>query len=149
MRLFLAVIVWSIAGNCLGASVHLYKSVHGDGTVEYSDTRPASASSVESVSVARPDASSDAQGQQRLKALDESVKQLDEQKEAQAKARRAYQSRLAQAQRELEDAQKGLATARESKKHATAERIANAEQRVELARRRLREVQSAGPQAGP
>jgi len=149
VRFFLVVLIGSIAGSCLGASIHAYKSVHADGTVEYSDTRPASAAPVDSVSVAGPDAASDEQGKQYLKELDESVKRLDEQQEAKAKAQRDYQSRLSQAQRELQEAEKGLASARESKKNATPERIAVAEQRVQLARQRLREVQNAAPRSSP
>jgi outer membrane PBP1 activator LpoA protein len=131
MRVFFALLLWLSAAGCLAESIHAYKSVHTDGTVSYSDTRPASAKSVTEVNVYQESAATEEQGKQRMQEMDAATKRLEKQ-------------RAAEARREVTDAQRGLTTAQQSKKHATPERIALAEQRVRLARQRLREIETAG-----
>ena len=72
-------------------------------------------------------------------------KRLDEEKAQEAESRSKYQSRLAQAREEVTVAERNLSITRQSKHNATQERIDNAEERLRLARRKLKEVQSAGP----
>jgi hypothetical protein len=85
------------------------------------------------------------QGAQRVQEMDAAGKELEKQRAGDTDARRKYQSRVAEARQEVADAENYLVTAQQSKKHATPERIADAEERVRLARQRLREVQTAGP----
>jgi hypothetical protein len=156
MRVFFALLLWLSAAGCLAESIHAYKSVHTDGTVSYSDTRPASAKSVTEVNVYQESAATEEQGKQRMQEMDAATKRLEKQRadaatkrlEKQradaAAARKKYDKRVAEARREVTDAQRGLTTAQQSKKHATPERIALAEQRVRLARQRLREIETAG-----
>ncbi len=145
MRVFLVIFIWSISACCFAQTMHLFKSVHADGTVGYSDTRPASAASVQEMDIPRANAAIEQQGKQRMQELNATNKHIDEQQAEAAKARREYQDRLTQAQKWVRDTERNLATARQSKKNATAEYIGNWEERVRLARQHLREVQSAGP----
>jgi chromosome segregation ATPase len=145
MRVFLAIVIWLISACSFAQSTHLFKSVHADGTVVYSDTRPASAVSVQEMGIPRANAAIEQQGKQRMQELNATNKRVDEQQAEAAKARREYQDRLAQAQQWARDTERNLAAARQSKKNATAEYIGNWEERVRLARQHLREVQSAGP----
>jgi peptidoglycan hydrolase CwlO-like protein len=147
VRLIIAVLLWSVSVGALAQSVHLFKSVHADGTVSYSDTRPASASSVTEMSVPQTDAGIVNQGRQRQKEMEAIGNDLEKQRAQKAESRRKYENRLAQARREVGDAERNLATTRASKHNATEERIGLAEQRLALARQRLREVQNAGPQS--
>ena len=146
MRSVLVPVFWCICGPCLAQSIHAYKSVHGDGSVTYSDTRPASASSVESIRVPGTDAAIVEQGQQRMQEMDAIAEGLEKQRDQDAKSRREYRSRLDDAHQAVRDAEAFLASVVASKKSATPERIELAEQKVRLARQRLREVQRAGPQ---
>lgn len=145
MRVALAFCLLFAAGGCLAESVHYYKSVHDDGTVTYSDTRPRSASSVEEVNVTQDSAAIEQQGQQRMKEMEAASKRLDEEQARQAESRSKYQARLAQAREELTEAERNLSVTRQSKHNATPERIGDAEERIRLARKRLKEVQNAGP----
>lgn len=145
MRVALALCLMLPPLGCLAQSVHYYKSVHDDGTVTYSDTRPRSASTVEQVKVYQGSAAVEQQGQQRMKELEAAGKRLDEQQAGEAKTRGEYQARLDEARREVADAQRSLAITRQSKHNATPERIGLAEERVRLARKHLKEVQNAGP----
>ncbi|GMQ96159.1 MAG: hypothetical protein BMS9Abin14_671 [Gammaproteobacteria bacterium] len=144
MRLVLAVLIWSAAASVFAQSSHAYKSVHPDGSVSYSDTRPESAASVEEMTIYQNSAAIEEQGKQRVQEMSSIGERLAKERAHEAQARREYQARLAEARQEVTDAERGLVTARESRKNATPERMALAEQRVHLARRRLREVQSAG-----
>ena len=144
MRLVLAVLIWLAAASVFAQSSHAYKSVHPDGSVSYSDTRPESAASVEEMTIYQNSAAIEEQGKQRVQEMSSIGERLAKERADEAQARREYQARLAEARQEVADAERGLVTALESRKHATPERIALAEQRVQLARRRLQEVQSAG-----
>jgi hypothetical protein len=145
MRVVLALCLLGPAFGCFAQSTHYYKSVHDDGAVAYSDTKPRSASSVEQVNVQQGGAGTEQQGQQRLDELSAASKRLDEEKARDAESRSKYQSRLAQARQEVADAERHLSTTRQSKHNATPERIDTAEERVRLARMKLKEVQSAAP----
>lgn len=145
MRVILAFLMWSAAVGCIAQSIHLFKSVHADGTVGYSDTRPETATTVEKIDIQQNSAAIEQQGSQRMQEIETATKRLEKQRADEAQARRKYQTALAEARQEVSDAERNLSSARRSKKSATPERIGLAEQRVRLARRRLREVQSAGP----
>ncbi len=145
MRVVLALLIWSIATSCLAEPMHAFKAVHADGTVSYSDTRPEAATTVEKMNIQQNGAAIEQQGAQRMQEMNTATKHLQKQHADEAEARRKYQTALAEARQEVSDAERSLSTAQQSKKNATAEHIGLAEQRVQLARRRLREVQSAGP----
>jgi hypothetical protein len=145
MRVALALLIWFSAASCLAQSIHHYKSVHGDGTVSYSDTRPADDQSVTEVNVYQGSATSEQQGAERMRELDATIKAIDKKNAEEAAARRKYQGRLSEAREEVGDAQRFLVTTQQSKKHATPERIDEAENRLRLANQRLREVERAGP----
>ena len=145
MRVVFALCLLCPAFGCLAQSVHYYKSVHDDGAVTYSDTRPPSASSIEQVKVQQSSSTTEQQGQQRMKELEAASKRLDEQRAGQAESRSKYQKRLAQARQEVTDAERNLSITRGSKHNATPERIGLAEERVRLARQGLKKVQNAGP----
>ena len=145
MRLVLAVLMWSAAACVFAQSSQAYKSVHADGSVSYSDTRPETASSVEEMTIYPNSAAIEERGKQRVQELSSIGERLAKERADEAQARREHQTRLAEVRQEVADAERNLVTARESRKHATPERIGLAEQRVHLARRRFREVQSAGP----
>lgn len=145
MRVVLALVMCSAAACSLAQSIHAYKSVHGDGSVSYSDTRPVTQGSVEEMSIYQNSAAIEQQGAQRMQEMDAIGKKLEEQRASDLDAKREYQSRVAEARQEVVEAERNLATTQQSKKAATPERIADAQERVQLARRRLREVQSAGP----
>jgi len=144
MRLVLALLIWSVVASVVAESGRAYKSVQPDGSVSYSDTRPETAASVEEMTIDRNSAAIEEQGKQRVQEMSSIGERLAKERADEARARREYQARLAEARQEVADAERGLVTALESRKHATLERIALAEQRVQLARRRLRDVQSAG-----
>ena len=145
MRSIVALV--SLLGSvaCSAETIHAYKAVHADGTVSYSDTRPGTASSIETLSIPQSDASISEQGEQRKQQMQSAGKQLDEQRATQAEARREYESRLAEARKEVRDAERVLDDTVNSKKNATAERVAIAEERLAIARKKLREVERAGP----
>jgi len=145
MRLVLALLIWSAAASVFAQSGHAYKSVQPDGSVSYSDTRPENADSVERVTIYQNSAAIEEQGKQRVQEMRSIGERLAKERADDAQARGEYQSRLAEARQEVADAERGLAITRQSRKNATAERIGLAEERVQLARRRLREVQGAGP----
>jgi len=145
MRVVFALCLLCPAFGCLAQSAHYYKSVHDDGTVTYSDTRPPSASSVEQVKVQQNSSTTEQQGQQRMKEIEAASKRLDEEQARQAESRSEYQKRLARARQELTEAERNLSITQQSKHNATPERIGLAEERVRLARRGLKEVQNAGP----
>ena len=145
MRVIFILLMWSAAASCIAQSMHLFKSVHADGTVSYSDTRPETATTVEKMEIQQNSAAIEQQGAQRMQEMNTATKHLQKRHADEAEARRKYQTRLAEARQEVTDAERNLSTAQLSKKSATAERIGLAEQRVRLARQRLREVQSAGP----
>jgi chromosome segregation ATPase len=125
--------------------MHAFKAVHADGTVNYSDTRPEAAPTVEKLDIQQNSAAIERQGAQRMQEIDTATEGLKKQQADEAQARRKYQTSLAEARQEVTDAERHLSSTQQSKKHATPERIGLAEQRVRLARQRLREVQSAGP----
>ena len=145
MRVVLAFLMWSAAASCIAQSIHLFKSVHADGTVGYSDTRPETATTVEKMDIQQNSAAIERQGAQRMQEFDTATERLEKRHADEAQARRKYQTSLAEARQEVADAERNLSSTQQSKKSATPERIGLAEQRVRLARRRLREVQSAGP----
>lgn len=145
MRSVLALGLLFAAAGSLAQSVHYYKSVHADGTVTYSDTRPPTATTVEQVKVHGDGAAAREQGEQRMQEIQAAGKRLDEQRAEEAEAERKHRERLAQARQEVADAERNLATVQESKRSATKYRIGIAEDRVQLARKRLKEVQFAGP----
>ncbi len=145
MRVLLAFLMWSAAASCIAQRTHTFKSVHADGTVGYSDTRPETATTVEKIDIRQNSAAIEQQGAQRVQEIDAARKGLEKQRADEMQARRKYQTALAEARKEVSDAERNLSTTQQSKKNATAKRIGLAEQRVQLARRRLREVQSAGP----
>jgi outer membrane protein TolC len=145
MRVVLAFLMWSAAASCIAQRTYTFKSVHADGTVGYSDTRPETATTVEKIDIQQNSAAIEQQGAQRMQEIDAASKRLEGQRADEAQARRKYQSALAEARQEVSDAERNLSSSRQSKKSATPERIGLAEQRVRLARQRLREVQSAGP----
>lgn len=136
---------WSVSFSSAAGSIHAYKSVHADGIVSYSDTRPDSASSVTSVSIPGTDPATVEQGQKRRQEMESIARDLEQQREEQSKVRRAYASRRAEAQREVAAAERSLASVYQSKHNATQERIELAEETLRLARQRLREVEKAGP----
>jgi TolA-binding protein len=144
MRVVVTVLMWFAAASCLAQSIHAYKSVHADGTVSYSDTRPAAAESVTEVRVYQDSAATEQQGNERMRELNAKSKELEKQHRDEVDARRNYESRVAAARQDVSDAQRTLETTRGSKKAATPERIGLAEEHVRLAKQRLREVQSAG-----
>ena len=144
MRVIFILLMWSAAASCFAQSIHLFKSVHADGTVSYSDTRPETATTVEKMDIQQNSAAIERQGTQRMQEIDTATERLEKQQADEAQARRKYQTSLAEARQEVADAERNLSSTQQSKKHATPERIGLAEQRVRLARQRLREVQSAG-----
>lgn len=144
MRVIFILLMWSAAASCIAQSMHLFKSVHADGTVSYSDTRPETAMTVEKMEIQQNSAAIEQQGAQRMQEMDAATKRFQKQQADEAQARRKHQNRLADARQEVADAERNLSIAQQSKKSATAERVGLAEQRVRLARQRLREVQSAG-----
>lgn len=145
MRSIVALFLGFATAACLAESIHAYKSVHADGTVSYSDTRPQSASSVQTVEIRQTEEAILDQGEKRKQQMQAIGEQLDDERAEQSKARIEYQSRLAEARKELRDAQRNLDITLESKKNATPERIGLAEERIELARKRLREVEASRP----
>ncbi len=145
MRVLLAFLMWSAAASCIAQRTYTFKSVHADGTVGYSDTRPETATTVEKIDIRQNSAAIEQQGARRMQEMDTARKRLEKERADEARAKHEYQSALAEARKEVSDAERNLSTAQQSKKNATPERIGLAEQRVQLARRRLREVQSAGP----
>ena len=145
MRSILALALSLGSAVCIAESIHAYKSVHADGTVSYSDTRPASAMSVQTIEILQTEGSVLDQGEQRQQQMQDVGKQLDEQRADESEAKRAYETRLAEARKELREAEHHLDTTLNSRKNATPERMASAEERLELARKKLREVERAGP----
>jgi hypothetical protein len=145
VRPIIALLIWSASVCSVAQSIHLYKSVHADGTVSYSDTRPRSAASVTEMSVPRTDSGIVNQGQLRQQEMETIGNDLEKQRGEKVEARRKYESLLAQARQEVSSAEQNLAITRQSKHNATEERIGLAEQRLNLAHQRLREVQNAGP----
>lgn len=145
MRPILVLLICCVPVVADAQSMHLYKSVHADGTVSYSDTRPSSSTSVTTMSVPETDAAILNQGEQRSEQMRALGDALEKQRAEQAQARRKREKALAEARQELSAAERGLATVRQSKHNATEERIALAEQRLQLARRRLREIEAATP----
>lgn len=145
MRVLFALVMCLVAASSPAQSIYAYKSVHTDGSVSYSDRRPAETKSVEKLNVLQQSSAIEQQGEQRLEQMDTAGKALEEQRTGQSKAMRAYQDTLGQARRELSEAERYLVSVQQSKKNATPERMAAARERVQLARRKLREVQSAGP----
>ena len=145
MRVIFILLMWSAAASCIAQSMHLFKSVHADGTVSYSDTRPEAATTAERMEIQQNSAAIEQQGAQRMQEMNAATKDLQKRHADEAQARRKHQTRLAKARQEVTDAERHLSVAMQSKKSATGERIGLAEQRLRLARQRLREVQSAGP----
>jgi hypothetical protein len=145
MRVVLALVMCLVAASSPAQSIYAYKSVHTDGSVGYSDTPPAQTRSVEKLNILQDSTAIEQQGKQRLQQMDAAGKALEEQRTGQSKAMRAYQDTLNQARKELSEAERHLLSVQQSKKNATPERMAAARERVQLARRKLREVQSAGP----
>ena len=146
MRSILALVLFAASQVCFAASIHAYKAVHSDGTVSYSDTWPGTASSVQTIAIPQTGDSTLEQGERRKQQMQDAGKQLDEQRAAESKARREYQAQLAQARQEVSDAERHLYETRNSKKNASAERTATAKQRLDLARKKLQELERAGPQ---
>jgi len=145
MRVVFGFLMWICASGSLAQSVHLYKSVHGDGSVSYSDTQPADAESITEVKVHQDGAATEQGGAQRLQELEAASKTLDKKNAEQAAAQRKYQSRLDEARAEVSAAEGYLVTTQQSRKHATPERVEDAQTRLRMAKQRLREVQRAGP----
>ena len=66
MRLVLVLLMWSAAASVFAQSGHAFKSVDADGTVSYSDTRPATAALVEEINIGGDSTAIEEQGQQRV-----------------------------------------------------------------------------------
>jgi len=145
MRVLFVLLMCSAAICTQAQSIHIFKEVHADGTVIYSDTRPTNSEAVEKMKIHQESAAIAQQGQQRQQEIEAAAKTLEEQRADEAKAKREYRKRVAEAQDEVVNAERALVTAEQSKKYATPERIAAAREHLRLARQRLREVQSAGP----
>ena len=145
MRVVFGFLIWICASGSLAQSVHLYKSVHGDGTVSYSDTQPADAESITEMKVHQDGAATEQGGAQRMQELEAASTALDKKNAEQAAAKRKYQSRLADARAEVSAAEGHLVTTQQSRKHATPERVEDAQTRLRLAKQRLGEVRRAGP----
>lgn len=145
MRPIFALLLCALSFAAFAGSIHAYKSVHADGTVSYSDTRPPSAASVTTMNIPETDATLLDEGERRKQEMDAISTNLEEQRAQQATARRKHENQVALARQEVEEAERNLAVTRQSKHNATPERIGLAEERLKLARQRLREVQSAGP----
>lgn len=145
MRLVAVLAIFCICGPSFAQSIHAYKSVHADGGVTYSDTRPASASSVETIRVPRTDPATVEEGRQRKQGMDAAAERLAKQRDDAAAARGKNETRLAKARQAVRDAEAFLASVMDSKKHATPERIGLAERKLRLARQQLREAERAGP----
>lgn len=141
----LAVLLCVLSFAAAAEPMHLYKSVHADGTVSYSDAPPPSAGSVTTMKIPKTDAALLNEGERRTKEMEAIGKDLEKQRAEQAAARRKHENRLAEARREVAEAEWNLNITRQSKHNATPERIGLAEQRVRLARQRLREVEGARP----
>ena len=145
MRVLFGLFIGFFATSCLAQSIHAYKSVHTDGAVSYSDTRPTDAESVTEVKVYHESAAIEQQGSQRMQEMNAATKAGEKQRAEEADARRKHDSRVAAARQEVTDAERHLVTAQQSKRHATPERIAAAQERLGLAKQGLREAQRAGP----
>jgi len=145
MRALLALVMCSVATGSLAQSIHIFKEVHADGTVVYSDTRPVTPGAVEEVKIYQSSAAIEQQGEQRKQEMDAIGKKLEKQRTDVSDAKREYQRRVAEARDEVAAAERALVIAQQSKKAATPERITAAEEQLRMARRRLRDVQSAGP----
>lgn len=145
MRGILAFVLCTASAWSIAQSIYAYKSVHTDGAVTYSDTRPAAGRAVERVPIYQGSAAIEQQGKLRVQQMDAIGKELEKQRAGDAQARRDHESRLADAREEVAAAERGLALAQQSKKNASPERIAAAEQHLKLARQRLREAQSSAP----
>ncbi|MDX2312783.1 MAG: hypothetical protein QNL90_01815 [Gammaproteobacteria bacterium] len=145
MRVLFGFLIWICASGSLAQSVHLYKSVHGDGSVGYSDTQPADAESITEMKVHQDGAATEQGGAQTMQELEAASTALDKKNAEQAAAKRKYQSRLADARAEVSAAEGYLVTTQQSRKHATPERVEDAQTRLRLAKQRLGEVRRAGP----
>ena len=145
MRLVFALLMWAVAASIVADSGRAYKSVNPDGSVSYSDTRPATAVSVEEMTADQNSAAIEQQGKQRVQETRSIGERLEKERADEAQARREYQARLAEARHQVADAERYLVATRQSRTNATPKFIGLAEERVRLARRHLREVQSAGP----
>ena len=119
MRVLLAFLMWSAAASCIAQRTHTFKSVHADGTVGYSDTRPETATTVEKIDIRQNSAAIEQQGAQRLQEIDTARKRLEKQRADEMQARRKYQTALAEARTEVSEAERNLSTAQQSKKNAT------------------------------
>ena len=62
MRVVLAILMWSVAASCIAQRTYTFKSVHADGTVSYSDTRPETATTVEKMDIQHNSAAIERQG---------------------------------------------------------------------------------------
>ncbi len=137
--LLLASLLW--VGSLSAQSTHLYKSVHADGTVTYSDSRPAGQGEVTEMNVHSGGDDVEQQGAKRMDEMRAASKSLEERRAAEAEARSKREKEIAEARQEVAEAERNLVTTQRSKHNATPDRIATAEERVRLARQRLKEVQ--------
>ena len=141
MRLILTLILSAVASASLAEAMHLFKQVHADGSVSYSDTRAGAEGQVEAVSIQLESAVIEQQGGQRLEQIEAYNQNLEKQRAEQAKSRSEYQTRVAEARQQVVDAERNLKEAQQSKKSATPERIKAHQEQLKLARQRLREVE--------
>lgn len=137
---FLLVSLLWVGGLC-AQTTHLYKSVHDDGTVTYSDTKPPGGGEVTEMNLHGGGGAIEQQGRKRMDEMRAVGEAIDEQRAAEAEALRKREKAIAEARKEVADAERDLVNIRQSKHNATDDRIALAEQRLRLARQRLKEVQ--------
>lgn len=145
MRIVFALCLLLPAAGVPAQVPHYYKSVHGDGTVTYSDTRSGLEGPVETISVPHDDGAVLEQGQQRLDEIRAAGEDLEKQRGEGTTARSDYEKKVAQAREEVAEAERDLQGVLQSKRSATPYRIGIAEERLELARKKLREIEHGGP----
>jgi Domain of unknown function (DUF4124) len=144
MRSLLALSLCAASAGSLAQSIYAYKSVHTDGTVTYSDTRPATGAPVEQLRIQQNSAAIEQQGAQRVQQMDANAKELEKKRAADAEAQRKREDALAKARQEVADAERFLTSVLQSKKNATPERMHAAREQLRLAREHLQQVQSGG-----
>ena len=141
MRSLLTVFLCTASAGSLAQSIYAYKSVHTDGSVTYSDTRPASDAAVEQVQIYQGSAAIEQQGEERVKQMDAIGKELEKQRTADAEEQRKREKEIAKARQEVADAERFLTSVLQSKKNATPQRMRAAREQLRLARERLQQVQ--------
>ena len=120
-----------------------YRVVRPDGSVTYTDAPSGPIARIERVRTPGLDHGElNEEGERRLREMEAAAERIAEERAASAEAEAERRERLAQAERELRASEAALAQARQSKKSATPERMRLLEDKVRLARERLREVRA-------